>query len=156
MAGVDVLFEGDAVCEDGCVPTALWAEGESGEARRAYVRECADAIFDLAKQSVLIGLARDGAGIDLQSKDVLLVEPGIGIAEIDQAAEKEACADHEDERERHLGDDEGLCQPALAAGGIRSARCLERVRRVESASAERWDGSENQGCRDGDGEVEEQ
>ena len=92
----------------------------------------------------------------MQTQDVSFVEAGVGVAEIDEAAEEEARADHEDERERYLGDDQRLCKPILAVGVIRSARSLERVSELKACRAQGWNDAEDQGCGDGDAEVEEQ
>ena len=80
-------------------PTSF-VKGERGEAGGFHIWQRADTIFDFVIEcgrSRLFGLVACRAGIEVEAQDILFVEAGIDIVEIDQTAKKEPSSDHEDE-----------------------------------------------------------
>jgi hypothetical protein len=88
---------------DAVIPRAF-VEGENGKTGGANAGERADALFDLLVkiEEARVFEVADGTGIDAEAKDILLVEAGIDIGEIEETADEKASAHKQDERQRHL------------------------------------------------------
>ena len=71
-----------------------------------------------------------------------------------EAAHEEARADQQDERERDLGDHEGVARDRAARVGVRAAALLERVVRVGAGQPPGRDGAREQSRDERDGERE--
>ena len=158
----DVLMDADvfvmrhALDEDGVTPTAL-VKGECGKAGGLDARQSADARLDLLKsvaETRVFGLETGGVGVDLQAQDVLAIEAGVDAAEVNEAAQEESGADHENQGESDLGDDEPSGKETLCARGAGSATILEGVGEMEARGAEGGDGAEEDGGGDGESEGE--
>ena len=88
---------------DAVIPSAF-VEGENRKTGGPNAGKRADALFDLLveiEEASVFEIA-GGTGIDAESKDILLVETGIDIGEIEETADEKAGTHKQDERQRHL------------------------------------------------------
>ena len=114
---IEIMVDRYAGDNDVAVPTAF-VKGEVREAGRAHTVKGAHPLFDLLIkrwQSRVIFLVAGRAGVDLQTKDILLVEAGVDVVEVNQAAQEESGADHEDQGKRNLRDDQRAGERTLPA-----------------------------------------
>ena len=101
---------------------APFMKSKRGKAGGLHTRQRAHAVFNLLEEGVQFWILALQAGrvcVELQAKDILAIEAGIISFDPHQAAQKQSCADHQNQRQGNLRDHESLAKriPRARAAG---------------------------------------
>ena len=122
-----------------------WSKVKEREADGGDAVEGGDALLDLLVEGGEAGfrvLIADGTGVEVQDEGVLAIEASIDIVEVDEAADEEAGADEQNQREGDLEDDERFGERSFGRTGAGGAAVLEDVGELEASGAESGEGAE--------------
>src|SRR5580698_4897753 len=149
-----VVVAGDV---DGAAPCAL-VEGVGCVTGGCDAGELGDAALDLLMhggKTEIVVFVSGGAVVELEKKHVVAVEAGVDMIEIDEAAQEEAGADKQNERQRNLGDYERAGQGTPGRAARCAAAVFQRRGELKARGAECGNGAEENRGEERDGEREQ-
>ena len=115
---------------------------EEAEERHACCAHPRDSLGPLEQPLVEIDNLRAIVGrrlrVNREAEDALRVESSVDSVQLSQAADKEARAHEEDQRDRNLGDHEYFGQAETRADAASGGRLLESGSEIQPRCAQRW------------------